>query len=271
MSELNEMGCREFSDAAAELALGVLTGRERAQALAHLDHCASCREKVRQLTATGEGLLGLLPSVEPPAGFEARVMDRLGLAVAAPSPAPAAPSHEPQPDPQPQPGPSPAPAPASRAGWFSRLPFGGRPLATGPSRPARRTQRVLALAAVAVAVVAAGLGGWGLRSGTSAPAGTPLSSATLLSASHQAAGKIFLYDGSSRWLYMSVNMPTGNGTVICEVESRDGHVTTVGSFQLTDGQGYWGSPVPATHGALTGARLVGPGGAVLATASFHSA
>ena len=31
MSELNEMGCREFSDVAAELALGVLTGRERAR------------------------------------------------------------------------------------------------------------------------------------------------------------------------------------------------------------------------------------------------
>ncbi len=266
MSELNEMGCREFSDAAAELALGVLTGRERAQALAHLDHCASCREKVRQLTATGEGLLGLLPSVEPPAGFEARVMDRLGLAVAAPSPARQ--TSPPQPA-KPQPGPA-RPPPASRAGWLSRLPFGPPP-AAGPSRPARRTQRVLALAAVAVAVVAAGLGGWGLRSGTSAPAGTPLSSATLLSASHQAAGKIFLYEGSSRWLYMSVDMPSGNGTVICEVESRDGHITTVGSFQLTDGHGYWGSPVPATHGALTGARLVGPGGAVLATASFHSA
>ena len=87
MSELNEMGCQEFSDVAAELALGVLTGRERAQALAHLDHCASCREEVGQLTATGEGLLGLLPSVEPPAGFEARVMDRLGLSAPAPSPA----------------------------------------------------------------------------------------------------------------------------------------------------------------------------------------
>ena len=84
MNELNEMGCREFSDVAAELALGVLTGRERAQALAHLDHCASCREEVRQLTATGEGLLGLLPNMEPPAGFEARVMDRLGLAAPAP-------------------------------------------------------------------------------------------------------------------------------------------------------------------------------------------
>ena len=177
MNELNEMGCREFSDIAAELALGVLTGRERAQALAHLDHCASCREEVRQLTATSEGLLGLLPSVEPPAGFEAQ------------------------------------------AGWTSRMfRWGRKPArqaATGQARPAGRTRRMLALAAVTLAVVAAGLGGWGLRPGTSAPAGTPLSSATLLSASHQAAGKIFLYQGSSRWLYMSVDMPAGNGTVIC--------------------------------------------------------
>jgi anti-sigma-K factor RskA len=250
MSELNDMECREFSDVAAELALGVLTGRERAQALAHLDHCASCRAQVGQLTATGEGLLGLLPSVEPPAGFEARVMDRLGLA-------------------------APAPSPASKPGWISRMSRLGRnparQAATGQSRPAGRTRRMLALAAVALAVVAAGLGGWGLRPGTPAPAGTPLSSATLLSATHQAAGKIFLYEGSSRWLYMSVDMPSGNGTVICEVESGDGHITTVGSFQLTDGRGYWGSPVPPTHGPLTGARLVGPGGTVLATASFHSA
>ncbi len=129
---------------------------------------------------------------------------------------------------------------------------------------------MLAVAAVTLAVVAAGLGGWGLRSGTSAPAGTPLSSATLLSASHQAAGKIFLYQGSSRWLYMSVDMPAGNGTVICEVESRDGHITTVGSFRLTGGRGYWGSPLPPTHGPLAGARLVGPGGTVLATARFHA-
>ena len=248
MNELNEMGCREFSDIAAELALGVLTGRERAQALAHLDHCASCREEVRQLTATSEGLLGLLPSVEPPAGFEARVMDRLGLA-------------------------APAPSPDSQAGWTSRMfRWGRKPArqaATGQARPAGRTRRMLALAAVTLAVVAAGLGGWGLRSGTSAPAGTPLSSATLLSASHQAAGKIFLYQGSSRWLYMSVDMPAGNGTVICEVESG-GHITTVGSFRLTDGRGYWGSPLPPAQGSLTGARLVGPGGTVLATASFHT-
>ena len=82
MSELNEMGCAEFADVAAELALGVLTGRERARALAHLDWCDTRRENVRQLTVTGEEL-GLLPAIEPPAGFETRVMERLGLAMLA--------------------------------------------------------------------------------------------------------------------------------------------------------------------------------------------
>ena len=58
------MSCDEFAQVAAELALGVLTGRERAAALAHLDGCESCRELVRELTMTGEELLGLLPSRE---------------------------------------------------------------------------------------------------------------------------------------------------------------------------------------------------------------
>ena len=33
MSELHAMSCEEFDDVAAELALGVLTGRERARAI----------------------------------------------------------------------------------------------------------------------------------------------------------------------------------------------------------------------------------------------
>ena len=248
MSELNDMSCREFSDVAAELALGVLTGRERAAAIAHLDQCDACRENVRQLTMTGEGLLELLPAAEPPAGFESRVLERIGVA-------------------------TPAPSPARRARVF---PFGRRPAgqaAAAPGRPhqAGWTRRTLAAAAVAIAVVAGGLGGWGLGIGTSSPASTPLSSATLLSASHQTVGKIFLYQGSPRWLYMSVDMPSGDGTVLCQVVSRDGQVTTVGSFRLADGHGYWGSPATGAPGELTGARLVTPQGTVLATASFPSA
>jgi Putative zinc-finger len=249
MSELNDMSCREFSDVAAELALGVLTGRERAAALAHLDHCDACRENVRQLTMTSEGLLELLPTAEPPAGFESRVMERIGLAAPVASAVP-------------------APGPARRASWLTRMFPSGRKPAGQPAAKLGRTRRVLVGAAVAVAVVVGGLGGWGLGAGTSSPASTPLASAALVSASHQTVGKIFFYQGSPRWVFMSVDMPSGNGAVLCQVRSQDGQVTTVGSFRLTDGHGYWGSPVPDSHGKVTGARLVTSTGTVLATASF---
>src|ERR1700761_8434711 len=85
MSELNDMTCAELADVAAELALGVLTGRERAIAITHLDTCDDCREDVRQLMATSEQLLELLPPAEPPAGFETRVLERIGLPVPPPS------------------------------------------------------------------------------------------------------------------------------------------------------------------------------------------
>jgi hypothetical protein len=45
-------------------------------------------------------------------------------------------------------------------------------------------------------------------------------------------------------------------------------VTTIGSFQLADGFGAWGSPDPGNLGPLHGARLVAPNGMVLATATF---
>ena len=254
MSELNEMGCAEFADVAAELALGVLTGRERARALAHLDQCDACRENVRQLTVTGEELVGLLPAIEPPAGFETRVMERLGLGTPSPAPAPARARQV---------------SPARRFGLkLADWTGGGWTGRGGVSRP----RLILAAAAVAVAVIVGGLGGWGLHATTSSPTASALSSATLLTASHQTAGKIYFYDAGSRWLYMSVNIPSGsaagNATVICQVEGPDGHVTTVGSFRLAGGYGYWGSPDPVTSGPLTGARLVTTTGTVLATATF---
>ncbi len=248
MSEVNEMGCAEFAEAGAELALGVLTGRERARALAHLDRCDACRENVRQLTVTGEELVGLLPAIEPPAGFETRVMERLGLGT-----------------------PAPAPGPARRVSPARRF---GRKLADWTGRGGvSYPRRMLAATAVAAAVIVGGLGGWGLHAATSSPAASPLSSAALLTASHQTAGKIYFYDSGHRWLYMSVDISSAsgaveNGTVICQVEGPDGHLTTVGSFRLAGGYGYWGSPDPVTSGPLTGARLVTTTGTVLATATF---
>ena len=262
MSEANDMSCAELADAAAELALGVLTGRERAEALAHLDHCEACREHVRQLTMTGEELLGLLPPREPPAGFETRVMERLGLSV---------PEHQ----------------PAGRIGPISRFrrlfgkPAGSHAGATGgtagragrkPAGLGRGTwlggspRRLLAATAVLLAVIAAGLGGWGLRATTS-PGTAPLSSAALVSASDHTVGQLFYYDGNPQWVYMSVNL-AGNRTVLCQLESTDGQFTTVGSFRLNDGFGTWATSATVSHGDLAGARLLAMDGTVLATATL---
>ena len=254
MSEQTGMSCGEFADVAAELALGVLTGRERAYAVAHLDQCDSCREYVRQLSLTGEEMLGLLPSREPSDGFESRVMARLG--VAAPPPPGAAPQ------------PSLAPSPGNHPSLASQA---------GRNTPKWWTRRMLTVAAAALAVVACGLGGWALR-GTTAPsasggstASAPLREATLLSATHESEGKVYLYDGSPRWLYMGVDtQSSSNDTVICQLVERGGKVITIGSFQLKGGYGAWGSPDPIAASDVTSARLMSADGMVLASASFSA-
>jgi hypothetical protein len=308
MSEQDEMTCAELADVAAELALGVLTGRERARAVAHLEQCDACREDVRQLMATGEQLLELLPPAEPPAGFETRVLARLGLP---------APSDQPASSGEPavsggaavsgQAGPLAKP-PLHRARVRSRRshinrPASDRPAADRPStdrpstdRPAAdrprdnrprddrpgtvpvrpggarpgRMRRMLAATAVVLAVIAAGLGGWRIGAGTSPAqsAALPLTSTSLLSADKQTVGNVFLYSGTTRWLYMSVDLGSGDGQVTCQVVSADGRVTNIGSFRLTSGYGAWGSPDPGVAGPLRGARLVSATGTVLATASF---
>jgi hypothetical protein len=260
MSELNDMTCAELADVAAELALGVLTGRERASAIAHLDNCEACREDVRQLMVTGEQLLELLPFAEPPAGFETRVLARLGLPVLAglAQGATRADTSYPQ--------------LISRRESTARQRGLGRdrtrpgadqpaapPAGPGGTRRPGRVRRLLAASAIGLAVIAAGLGGWRIGAGTGAAAST---------ATHQEVGDIFFYAGRTRWVYMSVDLGSGDGVVTCQIVGKDGQVTTIGSFQLADGYGSWGSPDPGTPGALSGARLITPDGTVLATATF---
>ena len=236
MGEFNDIGCAGLAAVAAELALGALTGHERAGALAHLDRCEACRDKVSRLMVTSGELLELLPASEPPPGFEVRVLERLGLAAFGRA----------------------IVSQASRVGNLRQR--GGR----RPREPGRR-RRLLAVAAAAVVV--AGLGGWGLGAGVSPAGYVSLSSAALVSPGHRAVGEIFAYGGSPEWVYVSVNVGTGNVAVICQLVGKDKHVTTVGSFTLTDGYGSWGSPDFA-DGSLRGARLLAPDGTVLATATF---
>jgi hypothetical protein len=262
MSERSAMTCQEFAGIAAELALGVLTGRERAEAVAHLDRCDACWETIRQLTMTGEELLGLLlPEAEPPAGFETRVLARIGITVPG-----SAPAHPPA-------GPAAkvlaGPAARRRAGAHAR-----RPARTPGGAVRGRARRALTAAAVTLAVAAAAIGGWGLRAAMSpaavpaTSASSPLLSAALTSASGQRVGRIFYYTGSPGWAYMSVDIPSATGTVVCELEDAGGHFSRAGSFGLIGGYGAWGSADPGIAGKVTGARLLSASGTVLAMARF---
>jgi hypothetical protein len=306
MNELNGMTCAELADVAAELALGVLTGRERAVAIGHLNGCEACREDVRQLMATGEQLRELLPPAEPPAGFESRVLERLGLPASAGQNGKNGQDGQTRQndrtgqddqagwnrqgsrdgragqdergeqggkDARPPRAPGPKDGPRHRrAGGDTARPGARQPGAppAGPGAAGRpgRMRRVLAATAALLAVIAAGLGGWRIGVG-SAPA-SPLMSASLVSGTSQDVGKVFYYSRDPGWLYMSVDMGLGDGMVTCQVTDSHGRFTTVGSFRLADGYGAWGSPDPGELGTLTAARLVSANGTVLATGTFTS-
>jgi hypothetical protein len=70
-------GCASTAERLPELALGILSGAERADVLAHLDRCASCRAELESWAATADALPMLLGEAEPPSGFEDRAMERL--------------------------------------------------------------------------------------------------------------------------------------------------------------------------------------------------
>ncbi len=69
--------CERLREVAAELALGIADGEERARALDHLDGCAECRAQLERLSTLADELLLLAPAAEPPAGFEDRVTEAM--------------------------------------------------------------------------------------------------------------------------------------------------------------------------------------------------
>ncbi|WP_406011151.1 hypothetical protein OG440_37200 [Streptomyces sp. NBC_00637] len=235
------MDCERLRTLDAELALGVLPARERAEAVVHLDGCPECRERVERLTSVGDGLLALLPDAEPPVGFESRVARALGT----------------------------EPAPKRRRVWQrqrNRL---------EQRRWQGRRHRLRLAAAAVTATLACGFGGWAI--GT-AVVGAPtavsqrtdggLREAALIADGHE-VGRIFAHSDGQGWVYMSVDLGgSGRDSVRCLLVQADGSAVPAGSFPLKDGYGYWGAPAEVDPATVTGARLMSPDGTVVATAHF---
>jgi hypothetical protein len=86
MSDFDDVqSCSKFSDDLAELALGILTGRDRAAALDHVEGCPRCAEELEHLSRTADAIVGVAPEAEPPMGFEVRLFSRMGLVQPAPT------------------------------------------------------------------------------------------------------------------------------------------------------------------------------------------
>lgn len=213
-------GCDAFRDDLAELALGILSGRDRLAVLEHAASCDRCSVELERLSLVADALLVLAPEVEPPVGFELRLAERLR--------APARPRHG----------------------------------------LTRRRAGMLAAAAVLLAVLGFGVGsyvgppGMNVRSPS---AEANLTSATLSAHGH-VMGEVMVSAGTPTWMFMTVDAGTWSSTVSCEVTLTGGRVVTIGVFRLSDGYGAWGAPLPAAAHDVRSARLVSPGGTVLASA-----
>ncbi|WP_432095307.1 hypothetical protein [Streptomyces sp. bgisy100] len=142
----------------------------------------------------------------------------------------------------------------------------------------RRTRRKLrATVVAAILAISFGFGGWAVGQALEgAPAATTAGAAGQLltadfTAGNRHVGKVFAHPGPESWVYMSIDdldFPHAYGKVSCQFVRDDGSTVTVGSFTLKGDYGHWAAPAPVDPDTLSGARLVGADGMVLATADF---
>lgn len=222
MTPVSDPACSFAVDVLAEVALGVADAEARAGALAHLEGCASCRAELRSLADTADALGSLTPEVDPPPGFEDRVVGSL-LAGRRGAPRSCAPA-----------GPGPA-----RAGKGSR-----------PRRSA------LALAAAAAVALGVGVAGWAL----SGAAGTPAPKVAVLTgrlvSGQRSLGEVVVVAGRSPWASVGIHGESGVAWVRCELVERGGEVVDVGTFRLAGGSGHWAASVAGGSAQVREALLV---------------
>jgi anti-sigma factor RsiW len=214
----------------SDLAIGVLDGRERAAVLDHVADCASCTAELEQLTAVVDSLVHVAPEVEPPIGFETRVLNRLQV---------------------------PSSIPTIHRGWRRSL------LASAAAA-------VVALAFGIGWVVHSATGsrvvnaigspkGYVAEATLVTPGGQSTGSVSVYPG----------YAGSPSWLFMTVSTPSWTGSARCAITSTDGTTHIIGAFSIVAGhQASWGAPLPVAAKSVQKAELIAPDGHILASANL---
>ena len=226
---MSERDCAVFQDAAAELALGMLTGPDRAAALKHTERCASCQAEVASLAAAADRLLDLVPARGAPDEFESRMAAAFRQTV----PGQAAQRHR---------------------GKAAR------------GKLARWRRR----ASIAAAAAAAGALGFGLHQigAPQEPAYSGTEMAALRTPAGARTGEVVVTGAPQPLLVMVVNPGAAPGWYHCYLRTSGGWQAFAGAFHVGRDGGVWVSRLPIPSRDLAGARLVGPDGTEIASATF---
>jgi hypothetical protein len=228
------MRCDEVRDLAPELALGIADGEQRAEALRHLSGCADCRRAVEQLTQVGDELLTVAPAQEPPAGFESRVVEAIGLAER--------PAHRPR-------------ARRLRLRWLA--------LRAGPA---------LATAAVTAAAMVGVYHddhqtAERYRATLAEANGHSFQAEPLTDGTGARSGVAFGYEGSPSWLLLTVDRTHRDAVTTAELRTKDGRTIPLRSLHL-DAEGSWGGAIPVKLYEVASVRLLGERPGDVLQASF---
>jgi Putative zinc-finger len=216
------MRCEEVRNLAPEIALGIADGEERAEALRHLSTCADCRRAVEQLTHVSDELLMLAPVQEPPAGFESRVVEAMGLS---------------------------RPARRRLPRWLS------------PRWLAPRLGPALATAAVTAAVLIGVYNddrqtADQYRGALDEAGGQYFQADRLTDEAGARGGVVFGYEGSPSWVFVTVDPEHRSSVKTAELVTRDARTIPLRGFEL-DRRGTWGGAIPVNLYKVASLRLLG--------------
>lgn len=224
-----ERECQRYSDALPELALGVLTGRARAEALSHVESCPRCADELEQLSRVADTVVQAAPDIEPPVGFEVRLFERMGVREV-----------------------------PSRRGRLRRL----RPAYWVPAT-------VAAAAAALALGLGLSLSGSSPSPtvAASGAAHSKVLAADLVQDGHS-VGRVAAFSGAKPWMSMMLDDSAAHGTVTCVVVTDDGVSHHVGTFVARKGYAAWAAPLPVEPAVIRTAEVVSPSGTVLASATL---
>ncbi len=217
---MNRPGCAEGELLLPELALGTLTGEDRARALEHVGNCQRCSDELRRLNELGDELLLLAPSAGPPVGFESRVVDRLGV--------------------------------SSEKKWKQRkkvlitaVALLSILLSASAMYVVGRGDRELADA---------------YRDTLRIANGEYVAAHPLTDERGVRSGYIFGYQGSPSWIFCVITSGRSTTTYDGEVSSEDGRTWELGEIYVHEGEGSWGKSLPIPLHDLKEIRLVAQSG-----------